>query len=404
MSDPLHDIQTRAGAEFVAFGPATEKAPASTPATPSDSPSASPPDSSPAAAAIEMVLGFGAYEAEYAAIRKGVGLMHLPQRGLLRFTGKDCKDFLHRMTTQDIRGLTGGRTCRAMQLNVKGRIIADLIVHHGDVDTWLEADSCDLPALQALYEQRLFSEDVTIANITSERVVLALHGPQTPALLQALGGAAAVRPTEMPGTHHVIELAGRRLTAYRWDDCGSMGVRLVPCVADAAAVYVAIAEALGGLDPQVEGGVHRALTGRGIGWLAYNTARIEAGTPLYHVDFGPDSLPAETGLLDQVVSFTKGCYLGQEIVGRMKSQGHPKRVLVGLRFPDSRLPLAGGQVFDQGRIVGAVTSSALCPLLGHTAAGLAMVAGGQHRPGTGLTVAAEGQMVSAAVQGLRLMP
>jgi folate-binding protein YgfZ len=291
-----------------------------------------------------------------------------------------------------------------MQLNEKGRIIADLIVHHGDIDTWLEADSCDLPGLQALYEKRLFTEDVAIANITADRVVLALHGPQTPALLQTLGGAAAVRPAEMPGTHHVIELAGRRLTAYRWDECGCMGVRLAVPVADAAAVYNALAEALGGLDPQVEGGVHRAITGRGIGWLAYNTARIEAGTPLYHVDFGPDALPAETGILDQAVSFTKGCYLGQEIVGRMKSQGHPKRVLVGLRFPDTRLPLAGAQVFDAGKIVGAVTSSALCPLLGNTAAGLGLVAWGKHRPGTLLTVAAEGQMVAAAVQGLRLMP
>jgi folate-binding protein YgfZ len=390
MSNTLHDIQVQAGAEFVVFGPAPtgrdrEGAEASTPADP---------------AGVELVLGFGAYEAEYAAIRKGAGLMHLPQRGLLRLTGRDRQDFLHRMTTQDIRGLTGGRTCRALQLNEKGRIVADLIVHHGDLDTWLEADAYDLPALTGLYEKRIFSEDLVLENISAARVMLAVHGTQTPDLPRALGGDAAVKPTEMPGTHHAIELAGQAVTAYRWDDCGSMGVRLAVPAAGAAGVYQALAEALGGLDPQVEGGVHRAITGRGIGWLAYNTARIEAGTPLFHVDFGPDSLPAEAGALDQAVSFTKGCYLGQEIVGRMKSQGHPKRLVVGLRCPDARLPIAGAEILDQGQAVGAVTSSAVSPLRGHTAIALAMVKWGKHKPGTILQVAAEGQIIAATVHAL----
>jgi folate-binding protein YgfZ len=330
--------------------------------------------------------------------------MHLPQRGLLRCTGRDCVDFLHRLTTQDIRGLRGGGTCRAFQLNEKGRIVADLMVHHGDVDTWLEGDACDLPALGAMLEKRVFTEDVVIQDITGEWVGLALHGPQAPDLLRALGGAPAVRPAEMPGTHHVIELAGHRLTAYRYDDCGSVGLHLWVRIEHVAEVYGALAQALGGLDPEVEGGVRRAITGRGIGWLAYNTARIEAGTPLYHVDFGPDCLPAETGILDQAVSFTKGCYLGQEIVGRMQSQGHPKRRLVGLRCPDTRLPSAGSQVLDRGQVVGGVTSSALAPLLGNLAVALAMVQWGKHQPETVLSVAAEGEMVSATVQALRFMP
>ncbi|MCC7406605.1 MAG: aminomethyltransferase family protein, partial [Phycisphaeraceae bacterium] len=142
----------------------------------------------------------------------------------------------------------------------------------------------------------------------------------------------------------------------------------------------------------------RTILGRGIGWMAYNTARIEAGSPLFHVDFGPDSLPHETAILSQAVSFTKGCYLGQEIVARMQSLGHPKRLLVGLRLPDDRLPIAGSQVLTaDGQVVGAVTSSTLSPLLGQTAIALAVVKWGRHEPGTTLRVAAEGAIVDARV-------
>ena len=157
----LLDCLSNAGAEFVPFGDTGSS----------------------------LVETFGAYEAEYAAIRKGVGILHEPQRGLLRFTGKDRQDFLHRMTTQDIRGMTGGQSRRAFQLNAKGRIIADLIVHHGDEDTWLDGDDCDLPPLAKLYDERLFGEDVTIEHITATRTCLGLYGPQAEMLLEQGRGA-----------------------------------------------------------------------------------------------------------------------------------------------------------------------------------------------------------------------
>ena len=87
---------------------------------------------------VQIAQDFGHFQAEYAAIRQRVAILHEPQRGVLRFTGKDRQDFLHRLTTQDIRTMKGGDTKRTFQLNDKGRIIADVMVHHGDVDTWLE--------------------------------------------------------------------------------------------------------------------------------------------------------------------------------------------------------------------------------------------------------------------------
>ena len=383
---PLHDLQQDAGAEFIAFGEGD--------------------------AATPLVASFEQYEAEYAAIRSRVGVLHLPQRGLLRFTGDDRQDFLHRLLTQDINPMRSGDTRRSFQLNSKGRIVADLLVHHGDADTWLELDAVDIAPLRELLESRLFTEDVTIDDLTDQRTHLALHGPAAGALLQKLTDADTAPAVNTPGTHHVLPLLGRPTTVYRLDDAGAMGLHLLAPVEHAAELYQALLEHAGfdpqddPNDPAVAQRRRDTLRGRPIGWLAYNTARIEAGSPLFHIDFGPDSIPAETALLDQTVSFTKGCYLGQEIVARMQNLGHPKRVLVPLRFGADALPVAGAPVHvpagpdeaaTAGDPVGAVTSSTLSPMLSHTAIAFAVVKWGRHTPGTTLAVPCEGAMAEATV-------
>ena len=207
-----------------------------------------------------------------------------------------------------------------------------------------------------------------------------------------------------------MQLCGSPCLIYRRNETGEPGLHAMIPVDGAADVYTKIADTIGGLIPNVDAAEgkrpKRDIVGRGIGWLAYNTARIEAGTPLYHVDFGPDSLPHETGILDQAVSFTKGCYRGQEIVARMQSLGHPKRVLVGLKFDHDRLPVAGAQVFADMKCedaIGAVTSSTLSPMLGGQAVAFAMIKWGKHRPGTSLAVWAEGNVVAGTVQTLRFI-
>ena len=98
---------------------------------------------------------------------------------------------------------------------------------------------------------------------------------------------------------------------------------------------------------------------------AFNVARIEAGSPLFLVDFGRQALPHETGLLARRVNFKKGCYLGQEVVARMESLGKPKQRLVALRMQQDRLPVSGAEVHearDGGEAVGRVTSSAPAPM------------------------------------------
>ena len=354
---------------------------------------------------VEMVETFGEYEAEYAAIRKGVGLMATPQRGLIAVRGTEWAAFLQSMLTNDTseKELPLGRVCRAFLLNRGGRIDADMVVARLEADdlagAWMVVDQCDAEHVIKQLEQYVFVEDVEFEDVSAQYGQISLHGPEAEALVEKLCGS--------PAAIHVdacmqIEMAGHTCFVYRRDEAGVCGLHLIMPADDTAVVHEQMVEAIGGLTPDVEGGSRRELAGRGIGWLAYNTARIEAGTPLFHVDFGPDSLPHETGVLREAVSFTKGCYLGQEIVARMENLGHPKKLLVGLKMADERLPIAGTQIFeeDEATVIGAVTSSTVSPMLGQKAIGFAMIKWGRHRPGTKVKVAGEGQMVEALTHGL----
>ncbi|MEO0587062.1 MAG: hypothetical protein AAF078_05430, partial [Planctomycetota bacterium] len=113
-------------------------------------------------AAVAIAAHYGGYEAEYGAIRARVGVMHLPHRALIGLRGNDRADFLHRLITADVNGADPGSTFRSFLLSEKGRIVADLFVHHGGDNTWLELDACDIPAVIEILEHKLFAEDVTI--------------------------------------------------------------------------------------------------------------------------------------------------------------------------------------------------------------------------------------------------
>lgn len=406
-SAALHTLEADLGASFMNFGPPPEEGGTS------------------------IAAAFGSYEPEYAAVRQRVGLMHLPQRCVLRVTGADRAEFLHRMLTCNVQALRPGSTRRGFQLDGKGRVVADLMLHHGEQDTWLETDTLDVEALRGLLEARLFAEDVALEPLGAQRVKLALHGPAATALLEAVADepAAVARVGAMAGTHHVLHVAGTALTAYRYDDTGALGLHLLVPGESAAQVYRRLLEAAG-YDPDAEATPdadyaaqrRESLRGRPIGWLAYNTARIEAGTPIFHVDFGHDSLPAETGVIDEAVDFDKGCYIGQEIVARMRDRGHPRRVLVGIRFTGGNLPVAGAQVLraDEAagssaaarsrdaaepgsEIVGGITSSTLSPLLGQTAIAFAVVKWDAHQPGTRVRAPAEESMTEGHVHALRFI-
>ncbi|MEM8495321.1 MAG: glycine cleavage T C-terminal barrel domain-containing protein [Planctomycetota bacterium] len=369
----------------------------------------------------EVAEDFGQFEAEYAALRRTVGVMHLPWRRVLPISGTDTRSFLHALLTHEIQGMLGGDSRPAFLLDAKGLIQSDLIVHFGDAGSWLELDAFDAGAVHTILDSKLFAEDVQLEPAWSTeaelpmRTCFALIGPACFALLDALRAEPAgsdVPATSEDGVHQVVNLrcADDRSVAaslYRQDDAGVPALRVWVPTERAAEFYAAALDATGFLsqdpteDPETFAARRRdSLRGRPVGWSAYNTARIEAGTPLFHVDFGPNNLPAEATLVESHVSFTKGCYPGQEAVARMKNLGHPKKMLVALQVENEGVPIAGTEVFDAddaGRVIGAITSSAASPLRGQRALAIAMMRWGRHEPGTRVKVAADGQLVDASV-------
>lgn len=383
----VQSLLAEAGAEFISYGdPETENV-------------------------VELAAGFGEYPGEYAAIRKGVGLWVSPHRAVLALTGSDRLEFLQRMLTQEVKTLVPGQVRRGMMLTEKGRILADLLVCHEADRTLLVLDRSEAGLIAEQLEGFLFTEDVQVENLADRLLVLTLAGPASWRLLSGVTGCGGDEPK--PGTCGVLGGDAAGLTWWRFDQTGGMDLHLALPEATAADWVKRLSEPVGGLFPDIApdiestipdlAGLRRSVVGRGVGWLAFNTARIEAGVPLFHVDYGPNSLPHETGLLSQAVSFTKGCYRGQEIVARMEHLGHPARKLAMLRFKTDLLPVAGSQVFagkDGSEIIGAITSSTVSPLAGHQSLALAMMKWGFHQDKT-VSLFAEDQWIEAQVGPLQ---
>jgi folate-binding protein YgfZ len=326
----------------------------------------------------ELVASVGEVETEYAALRRGCGVLDGPHRATLEVTGADRVDFLDRMLTAAIKDLAPGLVRSAFLLSRKGRIQADLLLVDVGDRTLVDVDACQAAGVVEALESFVFTEDVQIADISERVHRLMLHGPRTEPVLD-------------PDTAATATIADVEIVAARHDQIGDPGVHLfVP--KDAAP---AIAETL------VSGDDRRT---RPVGWFAFNTARIEAGTPLFNVDFGAESLPHETGVLESRVSFEKGCYPGQEVVARMHNLGQPKQQRRGLRIDGDTLPVAGDQLFaadEDEKPIGGVTSSTASPMLGSASIAFAMLRSTHADEATSVRIGIGDERVPATVVPLQ---
>ncbi|MBA4028568.1 MAG: hypothetical protein C0475_05455 [Planctomyces sp.] len=361
---------------------------------------------------IDFVQAYAPLELEYAVIRKSAGLVDSPQRSVVEVTGADRLAFLNRMMTQELKEWTLGaglwRSARSFWLSRKGRIDADVRLLNLPDRVLIDADACAVGRLLQTLGDYVIADDVTLRDLTAALHRLELHGPGAAAALasvaaRSLGGAPVGEIA--PGGVSQVEIAGHSVIVERFDLTGEIGLHLTTPVQGAQAVYRALLALAAHNAPGHSGPNPRPLL-RPIGWQAVNMARVEAGQAQYLIDFGPDTLPAETGLLDDRVSFTKGCYLGQEIVARMRSLGHPKRRLVCVRLEaqgDADVPLlpeagapvlvapaAGDDADGQWVAAGAVTSATISPMLGRRPIALAMVGWAQVRDGLPVRVPALG--------------
>ena len=243
---------------------------------------------------------------DYEALTRGCGLVDRSERGKLALTGSDAKSFLNGQVTNDVEALEPGQGCYAAFLTHKGKMLGDLRILDADDELLLDTERVALQALFDLIRRFRVGHDVELHKRTLQRGLLSLVGPRA----REVAGAPGLPQREH--AHRAGEIAGApvRLIAT------AEGVDVLCDAQDTERVRDALVEA--GATP--------------VGEAAAEVVRVERGRPRYGVDVDDTTIPQEAGLNERAVSFTKGCYVGQETVARLHYKGKPNRHLRGLRL------------------------------------------------------------------------
>jgi folate-binding protein YgfZ len=311
--------------------------------------------------------------AAYDAARRRAAFIDRSDRGRILVSGADRASYLQGLLTNDIPALQSGQGCYAAYLTAQGRMIADLHVYElGDVI--LLAMSGDVKAtVLAKLDQFIFTEDVQLGDVSATFAQIAVVGPEAAAAVARLTGMTEATLLAMPDHANArTEWQGAPAILTRINDAGEPGYDVYIETALAGAFTAALVDAgVVGLDEEIA-----------------NAVRIEAGVPLFHRDMDEDTIPLEAGIEAHAISFTKGCYVGQEVIIRVMHRGHGRvaRKLVGLLIEGVGIPASGTPVHAAERDVGRVTSSTWSPALDRPIA-LGYVHRDFVEPGTRLSVA-----------------
>ncbi len=298
---------------------------------------------------------FGDLRGEYDAATEGAGLHDRSYRGLIKITGGDRAAWLHNLTTNDIKSIKLGCGLYSFSLNIKGRVLFD-----GNVLALPDALLLDVdcrwigPAIEHLVKY-IVMEDVQLADRSADFERLALVGPKASEVCERAGSVPSdegIAQAEACGSltlgeslrHAEVRIGDVACRVVRHDFAGPASLELIVPAPNALEVWehlLHIGESAG-LRP--------------VGLDALQVLRVEAGLPWSLEDIDAKVLPAETRQIERAVSFTKGCYLGQEIVERMRSRGAPANLLVGLAFDGGEV-CTGASLTHDGQTVGRVTSA-----------------------------------------------
>lgn len=301
---------------------------------------------------------YGDTRAEYAAVRdSGAGLSDLSPRGRIRVGGSEAVQFLNGLITNDMKTLVENSWMPAAFPNVQGRLIAGvrvMRVKNEETDSVCPTYLIDTEAithgsvLKALQRFTL-AGDFRVNDITNQTAEFTLQGERSPELIRSLmGEEAAILPSN-GAIRTTCEETG--LTLLRSTHTSENGFDLIVNSENALDLWKALLNA----------------GARPVGHEALEVLRIEAGIPRYGVDM--DETNVVTEALDDAVSYTKGCYVGQEIIARIKYRGHVAKKLSGIAFNGTAEVEAGATIKSlDGKDVGRITSVAFSPRLGRTLA------------------------------------
>src|ERR1044072_2685648 len=274
-------------------------------------------------------------DAQYRQLREECGLLDLSARGKLMISGSEAAEYLQGQLTNDVESLQPNEGHYAALLDRKGHMHADMrVLRISPEEIWLDTEPQALAAAKRHLDMYKIGREVAVADLTDERAALSLIGPRS------------------------VEIAGTAALPEYGHEAAKVGG--VECLAVGTA---------GGIDliakPDYVGDLHEALTDAGaveVSPEAVEVVRIEAGVPRFGAEMSAETMPAEAGIVERAISFTKGCYIGQEPVARLHYKGRPNRHLRGLELS---APATSGATLQLGeKEVGRIGRHGLSPAPG----------------------------------------
>ena len=304
-----------------------------------------------AATAVEL-------DVQYRQLREECGLLDRSERGKLIVSGGEAAEYLQGQLTNDVEALAPGEGQYAALLDRKGHMQADMrVLRTSAEELWIDTEPAALAAALRHLEMYKVGREVAIADLTAERAILSLIGPRS----AEIAGTAALPPY----ASQAVNAGGVNCVAVGT----AHGIDLIAKSSDAGRLKEALAA-----DGAVE-----------VGPGAVEVMRIESGTPRFGAEMSAETMPAEAGIVERVVSFTKGCYIGQEPVARLHYKGRPNRHLRGLELSAPAEPGASLRLGEKE--VGRIGSACISPARGPIA--LAIVRR-EAEPGAELAVGEDG--------------
>lgn len=328
----------------------------------------------------EISTNYGNLTKEYQAVRTNVGIIDLSYRGRIEVSGKNRVQFLQGLVSNDVKTLQPGNGVYAAFLNITGRILSDCFIYAREDSILIDTPPAARERVYLNLDKFSPAGDFNVTDFTEATSLLTIQGPTAQRILASAGAGAVINLKELQLTE--TEINGRKLIVLKNSRTGETGFDLFMSNENTLPVFEALLSA--GAEP--------------VGLDAYNVLRLEAGIPEYSIDMDENIIALEAGL-ERAISYTKGCYLGQETIAKIHHRGKNQtaKKLAGLILEGNILPKAGNKIFNKdNREVGYITS-AVESLHLHKPIAFAYLKRDNFTPGTHHQVDINGQKVNAEV-------
>jgi len=287
--------------------------------------------------------------AEYRAARESIALIDKNYRAYLRFSGPDRVRYLNAILTNNVKDLAAGHGVVSLFLNPQGRIQAEIETYATGESLWCVTFAMIRESLVPALDKYIIMDDVTLTDETELYGTLALEGPRAAELVKRIAGVDLAELEDLSFREAMI--AGVSSGVTKRSPGGVAGAEFLAGRADLPKLWEMLREEV------------TIVGGRPMGYQALSALRLQQGVPWFGYDFGDKQIPHEAGLQDSHISYTKGCYTGQEIVERVRSRGQVNRVRVLLKFSGAEVPASGSSLLADGKEIGHVTRAAYSPAL-----------------------------------------